>query len=122
MINRAKSKITLIVAYPEEIPTDILIEVKGTLGCEIVVTEGGLLADKVRPLIGRGNIRVRIRTDRDVYACVRDSEEVLLAPVSKDDRDVIGVATEDPGFVKFVMGVVGPIFQAKTKLLRPGDI
>ena len=122
MIQRAKSKITLILAYPAEIPTEMLMELKTTTGVELVVTEGGLLADKARPLVGRGNIRVRTRTDMDVYACVRDSEEVLLAPVTKDDRDVIGIATEDPGFVKFVMGVVGPIFQAKTKLLRPGDI
>jgi sugar-specific transcriptional regulator TrmB len=122
MVQRAKSKITLILAYPTEIPTEMLVELKTTTGVELVVTEGGLLADKARPLIGRGNIRVRTRTEMDVYACVRDSEEVLLAPVTKDDRDVIGIATEDPGFVKFVMGVVGPIFQAKTKLLRPGDI
>jgi hypothetical protein len=122
MVQRAKSKITLILAYPAEIPSDMLVELKSAIGVELVVTEGGLLADKVRPLVGRGNIRVRTRTDMDVYACVRDSEEVLLAPVTKDDRDVIGIATEDPGFVKFVMGVVGPIFQAKTKLLRSGDI
>jgi DNA anti-recombination protein RmuC len=122
MVLRAKSKITLILAYPAEIPTEMLVGLKTTTGVELVVTEGGLLADKVRPLVGRGNIRVRTRTDMDVYACVRDSEEVLLAPVTKDDRDVIGIATEDPGFVKFVMGVVGPIFQAKTKLLRQGDI
>jgi hypothetical protein len=122
MVQRAKSKITLILAYPTEIPTEMLVELKSTTGVELVVTEGGLLTDKVRPLVGRGNIRVRTRTEMDVYACVRDSEEVLLAPVTKDDRDVIGIATEDPGFVKFVMGVVGPIFQSRTKLLRPGDI
>jgi hypothetical protein len=122
MVQRAKSKITLILAYPTEIPTEMLVELKSTTGVELVVTEGGLLADKARPLVGRGNIRVRTRTEMDVYACVRDSEEVLLAPVTKDDRDVIGIVTEDQGFVKFVMGVVGPIFQAKTKLLRPGDI
>ena len=122
MVQRAKSKITLILAYPTEIPAEMLAELKSAVGVELVVTEGGQLANKARPLVGRGNIRVRTRTDMDVYACVRDGEEVLLAPVTKDDRDVIGIATEDPGFVKFVMGVVGPIFQAKTKLLRPGDI
>jgi hypothetical protein len=122
MVQRAKSKITLILAYPNEIPTETLVEAKSTLGVECVVTEGGLLADRARPLVGRGNIRIRTRTEMDVYACVRDGEEVLLAPVTKDDRDVIGIATEDPGFIKFVMGIVGPIFQAKTKLLRPGDI
>ncbi|MGD2072447.1 MAG: hypothetical protein PVG65_03050, partial [Candidatus Thorarchaeota archaeon] len=122
MVQRAKSKITLILAYPKEIPTEMLVDIKSTVGVELVVTEGGLLADKARPLVGRGNVRVRTRTETDVYACVRDAEEVLLAPVTKDDRDVIGIATEDPGFVKFTMGVIGPIMQAKAKLLRPGDI
>ncbi|MFW9921067.1 MAG: hypothetical protein ACFFED_15810, partial [Candidatus Thorarchaeota archaeon] len=73
-------------------------------------------------LIGRGNIRVRSRTEKDVFACVRDSEEVLMAPAATSDVDVIGVVSEDDGFVKFVMSIIGPIFQAKTKLLKPEDI
>ena len=98
----------------------MLSEVKTTVGIELVVTEGNL--DKVKPLVGRGNIRVRVRSEKDVYACVRDSEEVLLAPAALKDQDVVGVTTEEEGFIRFIMGIVGPIFQAKAKMLRPGDI
>ncbi len=120
MLQRAKSKVTLIVPNPLEVPTQILTELKTTIGVEVVVTEGNL--GPVKPLVGRGNIRLRTRSERDVYACVRDSEEVLLAPAAPSDTDVVGVATEEEGFIKFIMSIIGPIFQAKTKLIREGDI
>ncbi len=122
MIGRAKSKVTLIVPNPDDIPTDVLKEVKSTIGVEVVVTEGSGLSQKAGPLIGKGNIRVRSRTERDVFACVRDAEEVLIAPAATDDVDVIGIVSEDDGFIKFIMSVVGPIFQAKARLLKPGDM
>ena len=120
MLNRAKSKVTLIIPNPLEVPTDVLAELKTTVGVEVVVTEGNL--SPVKPLVGRGNIRLRTRPERDVYACVRDSEEVLLAPAAPRDVDVVGVTTEEEGFIKFIMSIIGPIFQAKTKLIREGDI
>ncbi|MBD3405414.1 MAG: hypothetical protein GF411_04650 [Candidatus Lokiarchaeota archaeon] len=122
MINRAKSKVTLILPYVAEVPSELLVELKSTIGMELVVTEGPELAERCSPLVGRGNIRVRTRKERDVYACVRDGEEVLLAPLTTRDEDVIGVATEDDGFVKFIMSIIGPIFQARTKMLKPEDL
>lgn len=118
MLTRAKSKVTLIVPEPSDIPISILTELKSSVGVELVVTESGALAPSVRTLVGRGNIRVRSRKEKDVFACVRDSEEVLMAPAASVDTDVIGVVSEDDGFVRFVMSIVGPIFQAKTKLLK----
>ena len=109
MLLRAKSKVTLIVPEVNDIPTEVLTELKTMVGVELVVTESGALGPKVKPLVGRGNIRVRTRSDKDVFACVRDSEELLMAPASSDDADVIGVVSEDDGFVKFVMSIIGPI-------------
>jgi hypothetical protein len=122
MLTRAKSKVTLIVPEPSDIPISILTELKSSVGVELVVTESGALVQSVKSLIGRGNIRVRSRSEKDVFACVRDSEEVLMAPAASVDTDVIGVVSEDNGFVRFVMSIVGPIFQAKTKLLKPEDL
>ncbi len=122
MVRRAKSKVTLIVPDPRDVPTQTLAELKSSIGVELVVTEGGNLETAVKPLVGRGNIRVRVRAEKDVYACVRDSEEVLLAPAATRDSDVIGMTSEYEGMVRFVMGIVGPIFQARTRMLRPGDI
>ncbi len=122
MIERAKSKVTLIVTTPDEIPIELLSKLKSTIGVEIVVTEGPTLSAKAKPILGKGNIRVRVRDEKDVYACVRDSEEMLLAPAGPKDEEVIGVVTEDEGFVRFVMGIVGPIFQSKARLLRPEDL
>ncbi|MGY5881734.1 MAG: hypothetical protein RTV31_15895 [Candidatus Thorarchaeota archaeon] len=122
MLSRAKSKVTLIIPEPSDIPTSVLTELKSSIGVELVVTESGVLGPSAKPLVGRGNIRVRSRKEKDVFACVRDSEEVLMAPAASVDSDVIGVVSEDDGFVKFVMSIVGPIFQAKTKLLKPEDL
>ncbi|TFF92986.1 hypothetical protein EU546_06825, partial [Candidatus Thorarchaeota archaeon] len=117
MLSRAKSKVTLIVPDAQDIPTDTLKELKSTVGVELVVTESPALSRQAKPLVGRGNIRVRSRSEKDVYACVRDSEEVLLAPATPEGRDVIGFVSEDDGFVRFVMSIVGPIFQARTTML-----
>jgi len=122
MLTRAKSKVTLIVPEVGDVPTETLTELKTVVGVELVVTESGALGPNVKPLVGKGNIRVRIRSEKDVFACVRDSEEVLMAPAASIDSDVIGVVSEDAGFVKFVMSIVGPIFQAKTKRLKPEDL
>jgi DNA anti-recombination protein RmuC len=122
MLSRAKSKVTLIVPEVGDIPTDVLTDLKTVVGVELVVTTTGALGPSVKPLVGKGNIRVRSRSERDVFACVRDSEEVLMAPAASTDDDVIGVVSEDDGFVKFVMSIVGPIFQAKTKLVKPEDL
>lgn len=122
MLTRAKSKVTLIVPEVQDVPVDVLADLKTTIGVELVITEGGQIGQSVRPLVGRGNIRVRTRSERDVFACVRDSEEVIMAPAASADSDVIGVVSEDDGFVRFVMSIVGPIFQAKTKLLKPEDL
>jgi hypothetical protein len=122
MLTRAKSKVTLIVPEVQDLPVEVLADLKSTIGVELVVTEGGQIGQKVKPLVGKGNIRVRTRSERDVFACVRDSEEVIMAPAASVDSDVIGVVSEDEGFVRFVMSIVGPIFQAKTKLLKPEDL
>lgn len=121
MIGRAKSKVTLIVPRADEVPADLLAKMKSTIGVEVVMTEEPKLPDKIRALVGKGNIRIRTRAEKDVYACVRDSEEMLLAPAATKEEDVIGVVTEEEGFVRFIMGTVGPIFQSKTKLIRPED-
>ncbi len=122
MIGRAKSKATLIFPFIHDVPVEMLSQLKTTTGVEVVVTDEPGLNDRLSSIIGKGNIRVRVRSGRDVYACVRDSEEVLLAPATDRDEDVVGVLTVDDGFVKFIMGIIGPIFQAKTKLLRPEDL
>ncbi|TFG08687.1 hypothetical protein EU538_06665 [Candidatus Thorarchaeota archaeon] len=122
MLARAKSKVTLIIPEAHDIPTDTLKELKSAVGVELVVTESPMLNREAKPLVGRGNIRVRSRPDKDVYACVRDSEEVLLAPAASQDHDVIGFVSEDDGFVRFVMSIVGPIFQARTTMLKPEEI
>ena len=122
MLARAKSKVTLIVPEPSDIPISILSKLKSSVGVELVVTESSALVPSVKHLIGRGNIRVRSRSEKDVFACVRDSEEVLMAPAASVDTDVIGVVSEDEGFVRFVMSIVGPIFQAKTKLLKSENL
>ncbi|RLI61210.1 MAG: hypothetical protein DRO93_04895, partial [Candidatus Thorarchaeota archaeon] len=122
MLQRAKSKVTMIIPDPREIPTDLLKEMKSSVGVELVVTEGAMLEQNASPLVGRGNIRVRVRSEKDIYACIMDSEEVMLAPASPGDKDVIGIVSENPDFVKIVMGITGPIFQARTKLLKPGDL
>jgi hypothetical protein len=93
MIDRAKSKVTLIVPCCDELPIDLLKKGKTTIGMEIAITEEPKLSDKVRPISRKGNIRVWSRTERDVHVCVRDSEKALLAPAASRKKEMVGVVT-----------------------------
>ncbi|MEM2142058.1 MAG: TrmB family transcriptional regulator sugar-binding domain-containing protein, partial [Candidatus Thorarchaeota archaeon] len=121
MVQRAKSKVTLVLPSYDEVPEDMIARSKSAIGIEIVVSEDPRIMEKAKALIGKGNVRIRTRPERDVYACIRDSEEMLLAPASAKKEEIVGVVTEDEGFVRFIMGTIGPIFQSKARLLRQED-
>lgn len=63
-----------------------------------------------------GNIQFRqLKSKGDFYAVTRDAEEVLLAPASKKDEDIVAVISEEEGYAILYSQFIGPIFQANSR-------
>lgn len=73
---------------------------------------GGIIT-KMKSL---GNIQFRqLKTQGDFYAVTRDAEEVILAPASKKDEEIVSVISEEPGYAQLYSQFIGPIFQANSR-------
>ncbi len=63
-----------------------------------------------------GNIQFRqLKTKGNFYAVTRDAEEVLLAPASKKDEDIVAVISEEEGYAILYSQFIGTIFQANSR-------
>jgi sugar-specific transcriptional regulator TrmB len=63
-----------------------------------------------------GNIQFRqLKTKGEFFAVTRDAEEVILAPASKKDEEIIAVVSEEKGYAILYSQFIGPIFQANSR-------
>ena len=63
-----------------------------------------------------GNIQFRqLKSKGDFFAVTRDAEEVILAPASKKDEEIIAVISEETGYAILYSQFIGPIFQANSR-------
>jgi len=63
-----------------------------------------------------GNIQFRqLKSKGDFFAVTRDAEEVILAPASKKDEEIIAVISEESGYAILYSQFIGPIFQANSR-------
>ncbi len=63
-----------------------------------------------------GNIQFRqLKSKGHFYAVTRDAEEVILAPASKKDEDIVAVISEEEGYAILYSQFIGPIFQANSR-------
>ncbi len=63
-----------------------------------------------------GNIQFRQMKQRGEFiAMTRDAEEVLLAPISKTDEDMIAVVSTQEGYTKLYSQFIGPVFMSNSR-------
>ncbi|MFW9896947.1 MAG: hypothetical protein ACFFD7_14165, partial [Candidatus Thorarchaeota archaeon] len=75
----------------------------------------GIIA-KMRQL---GNIQFRqLQTAGEFYAVTRDAEEVILAPATDKEGEMIAVVSNQEGYAKLYSQFVGPIFQAQSRPIQ----
>ncbi|MHA2039069.1 MAG: hypothetical protein ACW98X_21805 [Promethearchaeota archaeon] len=75
----------------------------------------GIIA-KMRQL---GNIQFRqLQTAGEFYAVTRDAEEVILAPATEEEADMIAVVSNQSGYAKLYSQFIGPIFQANSRPIK----
>ncbi|MFX1591411.1 MAG: hypothetical protein ACFFB6_05695 [Promethearchaeota archaeon] len=66
-----------------------------------------------------GNIQFRqLQTAGEFFAVTRDAEEVILAPATAKDSEMIAVVSNQEGYSKLYSQFIGPIFQANSRPIK----
>ncbi|MBD3351541.1 MAG: hypothetical protein GF364_08645 [Candidatus Lokiarchaeota archaeon] len=63
-----------------------------------------------------GNIQFRqLRSAGEFIAMSRESEEVLLAPIVADEKNIISIVSTEPGYCKLYKEIIGPVFLGNSR-------
>ncbi len=74
------------------------------------------IIQKMRQL---GNIQFRqLQTAGEFFAITRDAEEVILAPATDKEADMIAVVSNQEGYAKLYSNIIGPVFQAASRPIK----
>jgi sugar-specific transcriptional regulator TrmB len=66
-----------------------------------------------------GNIQFRqLKTAGEYWAVTRDAEEIMLAPETTKDNDLVCICSDEPGYAKLYSQFIGPMFQANSQPLK----
>ncbi len=66
-----------------------------------------------------GNIQFRqLGTPGEYYAVTRDAEEVIIAPATKDEAQLISMVSTQESYAKLYAQFIGPIFTANSRPIR----
>ncbi|MHA1804874.1 MAG: hypothetical protein ACTSU4_10150 [Promethearchaeota archaeon] len=123
MIYRVKSSI--IIVLPEVIPeilkfvSEIAYQKKAArfmLTSNFDLSVYGPILNKMKLL---GNIQFRqLGTPGEYYAVTRDAEEVIIAPATKDEAQLISMVSTQESYAKLYAQFIGPIFTANSRPIR----
>lgn len=74
------------------------------------------IIQKMRQL---GNIQFRqLQSAGEFFAVTRDAEEVILAPATDKEADMIAIVSNQEGYAKLYSQFIGPIFQANSRPIK----
>ncbi|MFX1338042.1 MAG: hypothetical protein ACFFDK_05495 [Promethearchaeota archaeon] len=75
--------------------------------------------DIVKKMMQLGNIQFRNLTSTgEYYALTRDAEEVILAPYTDKDAEMISIVSNHPAYARLYSQFIGPIFQANSRPIK----
>jgi len=120
MIRRAHTTITLVYPSLEEAPLGQLVAMPPNCRIHLVTTLNHARNEEaLRKLLARQNIRVWDAPKTEFYAGSRDGEEVLIAPISGEPREVVAVASDDSSYVALFNQSLGPRWISGAKEVVP---
>ena len=60
----------------------------------------------------RGNIRIwNIDGNYPLFCAVKDAEEMILAPYTENEKELVGIVTEQEEYINVFRTIIGPFFQ-----------
>ncbi|MFX1298112.1 MAG: hypothetical protein ACFFD2_25080, partial [Promethearchaeota archaeon] len=117
MLVRTKSTVSVIVPSFDDLPFDALM---GTPSTRRVIVATKILAtqrDRVQKMLDKGNIQIRQRPESDIFACARDGEEILIAPIYEgiQPEEFVAIVSMQDGFAKQFHELMGPMWMSRAQ-------
>ena len=76
----------------------------------------GNIIQKMKQL---GNIQFRNLTSQgEYYACTRDAEEIIIAPATDKEGELISIHSTQEGYAKLYSSVIGPMFLSNSRPIK----
>ncbi len=60
----------------------------------------------------------QLKAAGEYWAVTRDAEEIMLAPETNKDNDLVCVISDREGYAKLYSQFIGPMFQANSQPLK----
>lgn len=103
MILRSRSKITIVIPNIDLELFEIIRKIRSTIRVTIVTDidpqKDARLISKVSE---SGRIELRAYDKKDLYACIRDAEEIILG-YKREDEEMIGIRASTPSIVELLI-------------------
>ncbi|MFX0071194.1 MAG: hypothetical protein ACFFAO_08900 [Candidatus Hermodarchaeota archaeon] len=75
--------------------------------------------DIVKKMMALGNIQFRnLASPGEYIAVTRDAEEVILAPYTKNEAEMISIVSNHAAYARLYSQFIGPIFQANSRPIK----
>jgi hypothetical protein len=122
-IYRVKSSIIIVTPYvvPEilQVVSEFAFQkraVRFMLTSHFPLDKYSGIINKMKQL---GNVQFRqLQSKGEFFAVTRDAEEVILAPATEEEADMIAVVSNQSGYAKLYSQFIGPIFQANSRPIK----
>jgi len=122
-IYRVKSSVIIVTPYvvPEilQVVSEYAFQKKAVrfmLTSHFPLDQYAGIINKMKQL---GNVQFRqLQSKGEFFAVTRDAEEVILAPATEKEADMIAVVSNQSGYAKLYSQFIGPIFQANSRPIK----
>lgn len=123
VIWRTKSSIIIVtpVVVPEilELIASVAYERKAQKFFMTTHWDLATYGEIIRKMSVLGNIQFRqLKTAGEYWAVTRDAEEIMLAPETSKDADMVCIISDQEGYAKLYSQFIGPMFQANSTPLK----
>lgn len=117
MLLRTKSTVSVIVPSFEDLPYDALMQTPATRRVIIATKILATQRDRVQQMLDKGNIQIRQRPEADIFACARDGEEILIAPIYEgmNPEEYVAIVSQQDAFAKQFHELLGPMWMSRAQ-------
>ncbi|MFX1563039.1 MAG: hypothetical protein ACFFDP_07000, partial [Promethearchaeota archaeon] len=121
MIHRAKDTITLVYPSFDKVPIEELKQVEANKRIHLVTSvDEEEHKPKIQSLLQQGNVRIWHSHSMEFYAGARDCEEILIAPIHGNPKEIVAVVSDQENYVALFNHNLGPRWISSSKEIRHG--
>jgi sugar-specific transcriptional regulator TrmB len=124
MIRHTKSYMTIALPTLSGAPLEDIQRIKKATRATLIIGDGKnepKQEQTLTELAKMGNVSIRASPGLAYYGCTKDSEEILLAPMTQKENETIGIASTEDGYIDLFEKLVLPALLAPSyDLKEPG--